>query len=268
MSDQETIARVSALSVTAVKATQLRLVESVLLEPGGARGDRAFFLIDDRDRMVNGKHFARLQSIVADWSQDDRRLSFSFPDREPVSAIVDSAANITASFFSGTAVGEVLRGPWSEALSSYLGGPVRVVRVLPSADRSSAVDRGYDGAVSLISTASVRRLAAEGQLDQVDARRFRMLIEVDGIEAHAEDGWIGLTVQIGAAEVRFTGNVGRCLVTTRDPETGIGDVPTLELLGSYRTDIETTEPLPFGIYGNVLRGGAVRLGDDVAVLPG
>ena len=121
--------------------------------------------------------------------------------------------------------------------------------------------------MSLISTASVRRLAAEGQLDQVDPRRFRMLIEVDGIEAHAEDSWIGQKVKIGATEVRFTGNVGRCLVTTRDPETGLGDIPTLELLGSYRSGIETTEPLPFGIYGNVVHGGAVQLGDDVAVLP-
>ena len=101
MPDQETIARVSALSVTAVKATQLRVVESVLLEAGGARGDRAFFLIDDRDRMVNGKHFARLQGIVAEWDEDDRRLSFSFPDREPVSGIVGSGASITARFFSG-----------------------------------------------------------------------------------------------------------------------------------------------------------------------
>ena len=44
-----------------------------------------------------------------------------------------------------------------------------------------------------------------------------MLIEVDGIEAHAEDSWIGLAVRIGKAEVHFTGNVGRCLITTRDP---------------------------------------------------
>ena len=159
MAGDETLARVSALSLTAVKATQLRLVESILLQDGGARGDRAFFLIDDRDRMINGKHFARLHSVVADWNEDDRRLSFSFPDREPVSAVVGSGASITASFFSGAAVGEVLHGPWSEALSSYLGGSVRVVRVIPSEDRSSAVDRGYDGAVSLISTASVRRLA-------------------------------------------------------------------------------------------------------------
>ena len=48
----------------------------------------------------------------------------------------------------------------------------------------------------------------------------------------------------------------------------MGDMPTLELLGSYRSGLKTTEPLPFGVYGHVVRGGAVRLGDDVAVLTG
>ncbi len=61
------------------------------------------------------------------------------------------------------------------------------------------------------------------------------------------------------------GHVGRCLITSRDPETGVVDLPTLDLLGSYRGDLDTTEPLPFGIYGEVVREGAVRVGDEVAL---
>jgi MOSC domain-containing protein YiiM len=41
----------------------------------------------------------------------------------------------------------------------------------------------------------------------------------------------------------------------------------LDLLRSYRSDIQTTEPLPFGVYGRVVRSGAVRLGDHLEVLP-
>ena len=59
------------------------------------------------------------------------------------------------------------------------------------------------------------------------------------------------------------GHVGRCLVTSRDPETGEVDLPTLDLLRDYRGELNSTEPLPFGIYGEVLQGGAVRLGDPV-----
>jgi uncharacterized protein YcbX len=92
-----------------------------------------------------------------------------------------------------------------------------------------------------------------------------MLIEVDGIEAHSEDEWVGRWVRIGEALVSFEGNVGRCLITSRDPDTGVVDLPTLDILREYRGDLDTTEPLPFGIYGSVVEPGAIRVGDSVTV---
>jgi MOSC domain-containing protein YiiM len=46
------------------------------------------------------------------------------------------------------------------------------------------------------------------------------------------------------------------------------DVPTLDLLGSYRGSdaIESTEPLPFGVWGRVVEPGTVRVGDEVEAL--
>jgi uncharacterized protein YcbX len=61
-----------------------------------------------------------------------------------------------------------------------------------------------------------------------------MLIEVDGLDPHAEDAWVGAVVRIGAAAVRFHGHVGRCLVTSRDPENGEIDLPALDLLRGYQ----------------------------------
>jgi uncharacterized protein len=255
--------QVAALSVTAVKATRLRRVESVWLSTGGARGDRAFFLIDQRGRMINAKVHGVLQAVVADWDEGAQRLRLSFPDRAPVEGVVVAGRGMTARFYSDPAACSVVDGPWAEALSSYLGEPVRVVRAAPGADRSSGVDRGFEGAVSLISRESLSRLATEARVDEVDGRRFRMLVEVDGVGAHEEDSWIGRTVRIGDAAVRFSGNVGRCLITTRDPETGESNLPTLDVLRGYRKGVETTEPLPFGIYGEVMREGHVRVGDPV-----
>lgn len=37
----------------------------------------------------------------------------------------------------------------------------------------------------------------------------------------------------------------------------------LDLLRSYRGDLDTTEPLAFGVYGEVLEGGTVAVGDAV-----
>ena len=83
------------------------------------------------------------------------------------------------------------RPGWSEALagvlSDLIGRPVRVVE----AGEEGAADGGPNGAVSLISRASLERLASEGDLDGIDGRRFRMLLEVEGLDAHAEGtrGW-------------------------------------------------------------------------------
>jgi uncharacterized protein YcbX len=90
-----------------------------------------------------------------------------------------------------------------------------------------------------------------------------MLIEVDGVEPHAEDTWIGRRLQVGSAELRFNGHIGRCIVTGLDPDSGRGDMPTLELLRQYRDGLDTTERLAFGIYGEVLAPGTVSRGDQV-----
>jgi uncharacterized protein YcbX len=130
----------------------------------------------------------------------------------------------------------------------------------------AAGDRGYEGSVSILSEASVADLAHAGGAEGLDSRRFRMLFEVDGVGPYAEDGWIGRDVRIGDAVVHPHGNVGRCVVTTCDPATARRDFDTLGVLAGYRRDIETTEPLPLGIVGDVVTPGRVRVGDPVTVL--
>jgi uncharacterized protein len=153
----------------------------------------------------------------------------------------------------------LVAGPWSQALSDYTGVELRLVQADPE---RGGVDRGPAGAVSLISAASVARLEAVAGGRAVDSRRFRMLVEVAGPAAHEEDGWVGRVVRLGEARVVFRGHVGRCLITSQSPDTGIVDEPMLELL-SYRRGLPTTEPLAFGVFGEVIEPGMVRVGDSV-----
>jgi uncharacterized protein YcbX len=254
-------AHVSGLALTPVKGTQVREVPRIELGIEGARGDRAFFIVDEQGRLQNGKRIGELQTIVADYDVDAAHLRLAFPDGTRAEGAVEYKEVIDTRFSSRTVPARPLLGPWSEALSAYLQRDLRIV-----APQVPALDRGPEAAASVISRASLRRLAEEAQTDLVDGRRFRMLIEVDGIGAHEEDSWMGRRVWVGDALLSVAGNIGRCVVTTRDPESGDVTLPTLKLLANYRREVETTEPLPFGIYAGVIEPGAVRVGDAVRVL--
>jgi uncharacterized protein YcbX len=246
---------VCALTTTPVKGMRVSRVESIELGALGAHGDRVFYVIDDRGRMINGKQLGELQAIVPEY--DEQSLALTFADGTRVAAPLEYGETVQTRFFSRPRKVRELRGPWSEALSDHLDRPLRLVHA------GSAVDRGRSGATSIVSRSSLRRLAEAAERDGLDARRFRMLIEVDGVDAHEEDSWVGRRVHVGEATLAMHGHVGRCLITSRDPESGDVDLPTLDILGEYRREIDSTEPLPFGIYGEVLQGGTVRIGDPV-----
>jgi hypothetical protein len=250
---------VTGFLTTPVKGMRIREVDSIQLSETGARGNRAFFVIDERARMVNGKVVRNLQVVTPDYDPDADELTLTFPDGSRVDGHVAYGEPVRTQFFGREeSVPEVL-GPWSGALSEFFGRPLRLV-----ASRT-AVDRGLAATASILSRGSLRRLAEQAERDAVDPRRFRMLIEIDGVAAHEEDSWVGRHVRVGPALLRMHGHIGRCLITSRDPETAEVDLPTLELLAGYRREVESTEPLPFGIYGEVLEGGTVRIGDAVTV---
>jgi uncharacterized protein YcbX len=248
---------VTGLAVTPIKGARLHTVDVLDLQRSGARGNRSFYLIDERGRMVNGKQVGQLQAVVAELRDEGATLQLTLPDGQEVSAPVTIGEEVATRFFSRPRTDRLVEGPFSAALSQALERPLRLVHT------ASAVDRGRQGAASLISRASLQRIAEVGGIADVDRRRFRMLIEVDGLDPHAEDEWVGCRTWVGESVIRWHGNVGRCLVTSRDPESGDVDLPTLDILGEYRREIESTEPLPFGIYGEVLHGGTVRVGDPV-----
>jgi uncharacterized protein YcbX len=254
---------VTGLATTPVKGTRLQPADSVSLDRDGARGNRRFYVIDDRERMLNAKQLGRLVSVVAEYGADDGRLALRFPGGDVVEGVVSLGDAVQTRFFSRTGQARLVEGPWSAALSTYCGQPLRLVE---ADGDGSAVDRGRSGGASLISRASLGRLASAAGIPEVDERRFRMLIEIDGVDAHAEDAWVGRRTRIGEAVIAWDGHVGRCLITSRDPDGGRVDLPTLDILREYRGEAASTEPLPFGIYGAVIEPGAVRVGDPVTLL--
>ncbi len=252
---------VSALLTTPVKGLRVVARDALHLTTAGVADNRRFYLVDERGRMVNGKQIAALHEVVASYGHAERTLELAFPDGTRVAGPVALGEELATTFFSRPTPARELRGDFAAALSEHTGRALRLVEGV----HRSGVDRGRDGAISLVSRASLQALAQIAQASEIDARRFRMLVELDGLdEAHEEDTWVGRPVRLGTALVRVRGHVGRCLVTQRDPESGRSDLPTLDLLRSYRGELETSEPLAFGVYGEVLQAGRVAVGDAVS----
>jgi hypothetical protein len=251
---------VTALAVTPVKGMRLRGVDAVELSELGARGNRAFYVIDEKRRLMNGKGAGSMQGVVADYDVDAGELAFTFPSGEVADGHVELGDEIQTNYFGSIHFAKELVGPWADALSEFMGQAVRVV-----AAPGVGADRGHAGSVSLMSRASLRQLAEVAASEPIDGRRFRMLIEVEGVDPHAEDDWVRRRVRVGPALVEWNGHVGRCATTTRDPDSGVVTFPTLHVLAAYRKEHRSEEPLPFGIYGAVLEGGRVAVGDEVTV---
>jgi uncharacterized protein YcbX len=266
-------ATVSWVSVSPVKGMRMQDREDVRLNNQGVIDDRRFFLVDDADEMISSTRVGALLEIVPEYLPDpdnnsQSTLSLTFPDGSVVTGPVECGEASKVSFYGLGLDARPVAGPFSAAISEHCGVNMRLVE---SPSNRNGVDRGAIGGATVLGTASLKRLeqaAAEaGQPGRIDQRRFRMNFGIDGIEPHEEDNWLGRAVDIGPVRLRVREKVGRCALTTRDPELGCVDLKTLHHIRSYREHVPSQEPLPFGVYASVERPGTIRLGDPVLPLP-
>lgn len=245
---------VARLSITPVKSLALHHPDEVRLEDCGVAENRRFYLVREDGRLFAGVHHGPLVRARAEWDDANDRLIISFPDGSVVDGAVGLGAPELTDFWGHRVSGRVVQGPWAEALSTFAGRPLRLVK----ADEPGG---GVDvEPITLASDASAEELARQAGRDTVDARRFRMLIEIAGCDPHEEDTWKGRTVRLGEALIEVTGPVPRCATTTRDPSTGIRDFDALRAIAAYRGRRDGKD-VDFGVYARVLEPGRVRLGD-------
>jgi uncharacterized protein len=246
------------LSVTPVKALRLSHPTEAEITEGGIPGDRRFYLIDHAGALVDTSDHHALLRIVPDYEPGTERLRLLFPDGSIVEDMADrTGERATTDFFGRPVSGRVVHGPFAEALSAYVGAPVRLVR----ADRDGEAQDVHP--LTVVSSASVRDLGTRGEQSDLDARRFRITLEIDGCEPYEEDSWEGSDVRIGGVSIRVRGQIPRCVVTTLAPDSGERDFRTLNQIARYRPRIGGKGGLPFGMYAAAVRTGRVRVGDPV-----
>lgn len=126
-----------------------------------------------------------------------------------------------------------------------------------------APDRGMTDtdfpSISLHSMAS--HIALEDLAGQsLSPKRWRGNLWFDGLSPWEERDWIGKSVQIGEVILAVREPIGRCKMTTTNPETGVRDFDTLAVLD------KAFGHLDFGVYSEVINGGTLRIGDTLDVL--
>jgi uncharacterized protein YcbX len=252
---------ISRISIAAVKGFRLLHPERVELTEQGVVENRRFLIVGEDGRHLRSEPttWAALVSSVYDPAQEALRMTFPDGATVEASALAHGETVVTHIEPGARRVEmRVVDGPWTEPLSRIAGRAVRLARPEhPGAPLTEPV--------TLMSESSIGRLAREAGRP-VDGRRFRMLFTLAGCTEHEEDTWDGRLVRAGDAVLRITGPVDRCVVTTRDPDTGERDLDTLRLIKGYRGMRDRY--IDFGMFAQVEKPGAVALGDAVEPLAG
>jgi uncharacterized protein YcbX len=142
----------------------------------------------------------------------------------------------------------------AEVLGEEISGRLKVLPA-PGAHRFMDDEGGF---ISIINLASVRDF--EGRIGRpVDPRRFRANLYVEGWPAWAENETVGRRIRLGEAEIEVFKPIPRCMATHVDPDSGERDIDLVPSL------FEAYGHRFCGIYGTIMRGGRVAIG-DAAVL--
>jgi uncharacterized protein len=245
---------VSQLAIAPVKGMRLQSTSEIQLGKYGVIGDREFLVVGEDGSLLLTTRTPALLQIEPAWDRSRDILALRFPDGNVVQGTPEPGACASTRMYDGREIpGWIIPGPLSAALSGYLGREVHLFKREPE-------HLGHDDLpVTLMSEASLEALATYFDGVTPDPRRFRMTITVTGTDAWAEHGWGGQKVSIGEAILRVIDPVPRCVVTTRNPDSGATDARILHALARLRGKKDIT----FGVWSDIIGPGRIHVGDLV-----
>jgi len=189
---------------------------------------------------------ARLAELRTTYDAESHTLAVSFERREQMRGDLRSEEGRAA-----------IERFFAEFCGPELRGPPKILHA-PGHSFSDVARK----VLSIINLASVSAL--ENAIGApVNPLRFRANLYVEGWPAWREFDLLGKEIAIGAsARLKIVKRIVRCAATEVDPDTGIRDlaVPDALLRAFGHNDC--------GIYGEVIAGGAISVGDRIAAVEG
>jgi uncharacterized protein YcbX len=137
-----------------------------------------------------------------------------------------------------------------------LRGAVKVLEA-PKDYRFTDSPRGFVSLINLASVQAIETLVDGG----VDPLRFRGNLYLDGLKPWEEFDLLDAVLAVGAdVRLKVLKRTERCAATTVDPTTGLRDLMIPRAL------MRAFDHADCGVYAEVLRGGAIRPGDEVRMV--
>jgi uncharacterized protein len=199
---------VTRLFIHPIKSLDPLSVETVtLLKSGAIQFDREFALFDTSGHVVNGKRHQRIHVLRSNLDLDQQTLTLW----------VQGSTTMHTFHFQRE------RPELTAWLSDYFGFPVTLQQNLEMGFPDDTASPGP----TIISSATIVTIASwYPNLDVADVRaRFRSNIEIAGVPAFWEDQLFGqadypISFQIGTVKFLGVNPCQRCVVVTRDHQTG------------------------------------------------
>lgn len=263
-------AYIDALYLHPIKSLRPVAVQAAQVTPRGFEQDRRLMLVDEAGTFVTQRTLPKMATFEVNLHGDEVRVSHPGTGDVQVALHDEGPTDVEVQIWNDRVPARRVGATADAFFSEALGQPLRLVRMPDAVQRPVSpkwVPEG--GAVSfadgfpmlVITRAAVERISeASGQT--FSAEHFRPNIVIAGPEAHAEDSWAGFSV--GAVHFECVKPCDRCVMITRDPQTGEGGPEPLRTLSTYRKE---GAKVLFG-YNLMARGqGQIRVGHDVQVLP-
>ncbi len=112
--------------------------------------------------------------------------------------------------------------------------------------------------LSIINKASLMDLQRITKTD-IDPRRFRGNLLIEGGAPWEESTWVGRTIKVGGTELEVTSIIDRCAAINVNPDSGIRDINLVKALQTGFGHVN------MGVYARVASAATIRIGDEVKV---
>jgi len=241
----------------------------------GMIGDRRLVALDEKGIFVTARRYAELLHLSC--TPNEQGWLLQHPNASTNYQLTRSLIVAQNTQINGTLWRDELNGiDAGDEASAWLSEVIKVkVRVVLWQEKTRTsgkynLETNFSDAAPLL-IATQESLIAASSLANIspDMRRFRPNIVLTGAEAFAEERWQELN--IGNQRFTLLDTCVRCILTTRDPDTGIAhdDKQPLRALKAHHTN-EQRQPI-FGINAKLMQPiasgeqGKIFVGDEVTV---